>query len=262
MHSPKKTLLFILVISLLIILLPLITQSAENIKIEGFINDYANIISPEYKSKIEGILKGLYDSKSAEFSIVTIDSLEGQDIESYALNLAQGDLGDKQKNNGLLLLVAVRDKKYRFEVGRGLEPVLNDAKIGRIGRAYLVENFRNEDYGKGIYEASLAVKTTLLGETDSGYYIADEALPKIKPIIPIFIFLILLILIIALIFSIKMRPYKKDTKKKDDYFGAALMAAWLFGGRGRGGSGGGFSSGGFGGFGGGGFGGGGASGGW
>lgn len=262
MHLSKKALLLVLVIPLLITLLPLIAQSAENIKIEGFINDYANIISPEYKSKIEGILKGVYDAKAAEFSIVTINSLEGQDIESYALNLAQGELGDKQKNNGLLLLVAVRDRKYRFEVGRGLEPVLNDAKIGRIGRAYLVENFRNEDYGKGIYEASLAVKTTLLGETDSGYYIDDDAPKKIKPIIIILIFLILWILIITLVVSIKMRSYKKHIKKKDDYFGAALMAAWLFGGRGRGGSGGGFSSGGFGGFGGGGFGGGGAGSGW
>ena len=80
-------------------------------EIKVFVNDYANIISPEYKTQIESVLKKVYNSKVAEFSIVTIDSLNGQDIESYSLNLAQGKLGDKEKNNGLLLLVAVSEKK-------------------------------------------------------------------------------------------------------------------------------------------------------
>lgn len=259
----KKKISFLIVL-LVFVVLSSIVQSVETIKIEGFVNDYANIISPEHKTKIEGILKDLYDAKVAEFSIVTIESLDGQDIESYALNLAQGKLGDKEKNNGLLLLVAVKDRKYRFEVGRGLEPILNDARVGRIGRNYLVENFRKEEYGKGVYEASLAVKTTLLGETDSRYYV-DEKIPQeqIKSAMHVLIFLIFLVLIVILIVSIRISRYKKHIKKKGDYFDAALMAAWLFGGRGRGGfGGGGFSRGGFGGFGGGGFGGGGASGGW
>lgn len=256
----KKDVLLHIVLFLVLIFLPFV-QSAENIQIKGFVNDYANIISPDYKSKIEGALTQLYDSKAAEFSIVTIESLEGKDIESYALSLAQGKLGDKEKNNGLLLLVAVKDRKYRFEVGRGLEPILNDARIGRIGRTLLVENFKNEDYGKGIYEASLAVKTTLLDEKDSEYYVNDQDYQvQIGPIILIIFFLIFWIVIISLIVSIKRDRYKKDKQRTDDYFGAALMAAWLFGGR-RGGSGG-FGGGGFGGFGGGGFGGGGASGGW
>lgn len=262
MGLKKITSFWILVLSLII--LPLLVQSAENIQIKGFVNDYANIISPDYKSKIEGALTQLYDSGTAEFSIVTIESLEGKDIESYALNLAQGKLGDKEKNNGLLLLVAVKERKYRFEVGRGLEPVFNDAKIGRIGRDYLVENFRNGDYGRGIYEASLAVKTTLLGEKDSGYYVDDNNYQvKISPIISVIFFLVFWIIMISVMVSIKRNHYKKNKQRKNDYFGAALMAAWLFGGRKGGGfGGGGFGGGGFGGFGGGGFGGGGASGGW
>ncbi len=126
MGLKKITSFWILLLALMVSLV--IAQSAENIQIKGFVNDYANIISPDYKSKIEGALTQLYDSKAAEFSIVTIESLEGKDIESYALNVAQGKLGDKEKNNGLLLLVAVKDRKYRFEVGRGLEPILNDVQ--------------------------------------------------------------------------------------------------------------------------------------
>ena len=255
----------IIIILLFLTLLPII-HSADDVKIEGYVNDYANIISPEYKAKIEGVLKELYVSGTAEFSIVTIKSLEGQDIESYALNLAQGKLGDNEKNNGLLLLVAVEDRKYRFEVGRGIEPVLNDAKVGRIGRNYLVENFRSEEYGKGIYEASLAVKSILLEENNSSYYVDETAIQNIPVNMwPVLIFLIIWVIIFVTIISVKVGYYKKHIKKKDDYFGAALMAAWLFGGRGRGGHGGfsgGFGGGGFGGFGGGGFGGGGAGGHW
>ena len=251
----KFSLWFIIVVFILALSSVTIYSAVE---INGFVNDYANVISPQYQGELQGILQKLYDTKTAEFSIVTIDSLEGQDIESYALNLAQGKLGDKEKNNGLLLLVAIKERKYRFEVGRGIEPILNDAKIGRIGRTYLIENFRNEDYGKGIYESSLAVSSILLGETDSEYYVT--ALPQTRRNTSgVFISLFFLFILISSISGssgIKNHKYRK----RDRFFNAAIMAGLLFGGGGRGGSGGGM--GGFGGFGGGGFGGGGASGGW
>ncbi|MBN1155980.1 TPM domain-containing protein [Candidatus Woesearchaeota archaeon] len=225
---------------------------ADTIKINGFVNDYANIIPPVDEEKLEQVLKAIYDSEVAEYSIVTVKSLDGKDIESYSIGLAQGNLGDKEKNNGLLLLVAVDDRLYRFEVGRGLEATLNDAKVGRIGRQYMVENFRNNEYGKGILEASLAVESVLLGKTESEFYVKDE--PKQSPLGTI-----ISLIMFFWLFSIIMRLLHSK-KKKDRYFGAAMTALWLFGPRGgKGGFGG---TGGFGGFGGGGFGGGGASGGW
>ena len=208
---------------------------------------------------IKLVLQKLYATKTAEFSVVTIDSLEGQDIESYALNLAQGKLGDKEKNNGLLLLVSVSDRKYRFEVGRGLEPIFNDAKIGRIGRTYLVDNFRDGAYGKGVYEASLAVSSILMGDNESAYYVPDTPPQTRRNNSSSFISFLIFFMII---FSILGSMGKKGStyRKRDRFFDAALMAGLMFGGRGRGGFGGGLGGGGFGGFGGGGFGGGGAGG--
>ena len=111
-------------------------------------------------------------------------------------------------------------------------------------------------------EAVLAVQATLGGDKDSRYYVAESNLSFQIPVI--IIVAIVWIIIVGFISSARSKHYKKHNK--DDYFGAALMAAWLFGPRGRGGIGGfgkgGFGGGGFGGFGGGGFGGGGASGGW
>ena len=243
-----------------LILLALFGASAQEAK--DFVNDYSNIITSEYRVKIEQVLKELYDKDAAQFSIVTVDSLDGQDIEGYAINLVQGKLGNKEKNNGLLLLVAVNDRNYRFEVGRGLEADLNDAKVGRIGRMYLQDNFRKGEYGKGIYEASLAVSSILLNNTQSQYYVGSSEVKPVSYFAPFFIFFIIISLLILLAVISSIRGIHKY-KDKDKFFDAALMAAWLFGGKGRGGfSGGGSSGGGFGGFGGGSFGGGGASGGW
>lgn len=226
---------------------------SAQVKIKGFVNDYAGIIDPAQEAQLNSILKGLYDSGAAEYAIVTVNSLEGSDIESYSWNIAEGNLGDKEKNNGLLLLVALEERKYRFEVGRGIEPILNDAKVGRIGRMYLVPYFQQGDYGTGIVEASKAIQSIMIGDVESEYYV-DEGVDDyivfefILSLI-IFVFIFLLPIIIAIL---------KRRKFKNKYFDAAAGAIILFGGRGRSGG----IGGGFGGFGGGSFGGGGASGGW
>lgn len=239
------------IIFLIIFIIPFANSAVE---IKGFVNDYADIIDDNSEQELNNILKQLYDTNTAQYSIVTINSLEGQDIESYSLNLAQGKLGDKEKNNGLLLLVSLEDRKYRFEVGRGLEYILNDAKVGRIGRYYLVPNFQEGDYNKGILEASLAVKSILIGDNESEYYVTGEEYDEEQIRAAFFSLLIFLIIFSNLFIFIARRR-----KFKNKYFDAAAAAIIIFGGRGRGGFGG---SGGFGGFGGGSFGGGGASGGW
>ena len=257
---------------LLIALCLLMSVNAETVKINGYINDYAGIITPDYSAKITPILKGLQDQKLAEFSIVTIKSLDGRDIEGYALELAQGVLGAKDKNNGLLLLVALDERQYRFEVGRGLEPDLPDSKIGTLGRTYLTPNFKNAEYGKGIYESVIAVQSILTNDTASNYYVQNDSTNSDLPIIiaiiiSIIMFILylvtsnplylipLIIILLAIVFAI-IRAMNGIKKNPDKYFNAAFLAVRLMSHSGRGGSGG------FGGFGGGGFGGGGAGSNW
>ena len=234
------------------ILLPQITL-AEKIELKGFVNDYADMLNEAEEQELNSLLKEVYDSKTAEYAVVTIPSLEDQSLESYSLSLAQGKLGDKEKNNGLLLLISLEDRKYRFEVGRGIEYILNDAKIGRIGRTYLVPNFKEENYGKGIIEASLAVKSILLDDKESVYYIAETSSDFRGNILSAFIFFFFVLIVLMPLLAVILKRYKSKNK----YFDAAAGAIIIFGGRGSGSSGGGF-----GGFGGGGFGGGGAGGSW
>jgi len=231
---------------------------AQQEKITGFVNDYSNLLSPIEKTEIESILNQIYDSGKAQYAIVIIDSLKGQDIESYAYNLAEGVLGDKEKNNGLLLLIAVHDKKYRFEVGRGLEPKIPDIIAARIGRTYLEPNFKNGEYAKGIKEASLVIRDYLV---DSKSISVKEKSSFSTSSTSIYRVIVLLILFFSFMFI--MVPRRRKRRKVDDYFTAAWMLSTMLRGGRRGGgfSGGGFG-GSFGGFGGGSFGGGGASGGW
>ncbi|MBS3112910.1 TPM domain-containing protein [Candidatus Woesearchaeota archaeon] len=247
---------FLIIFGLLLIFASIV--SAETVKITNPVNDYADIFTAQEEQQLNQILLTIFNSKIAEYSIVTINSLEGKSIDGYSLELAQGHLGDSEKNNGLLLLIALEEKKYRFEVGRGVEYIINDAKIGRVGRTYMVPYFKEEQYGAGAVQASLAIQAILLGDTNSTYYV-DEPVNarfnlRINLVYIIFIFILILIPTIIGGFRSKHR--------KDKYFDAAAGAIILFGGRRRGGSGGGFSGGSFGGFGGGGFGGGGAGGSW
>lgn len=235
---------------LLIFLLLVPAAAAQEISLTGFVNDYADILTPQEEEQLAAPLKALYDSGEAEFVIVTVRSLDGRDIESFSLEIAQGNLGSTETNNGLLLLVAIEDRQYRFEVGRGIEPVLNDAKVGRIGRTFLRPNFKRGDYFAGLYGAAESVKSIVIGDQTSEYYVDEPSIAVTFN--PIWIFFLLMI-----IFSIIGSFTRRGRRNSDDLFWAGMIGASMMRGP-RGG----FGGGGFGGFGGGGFGGGGAGGGW
>ena len=211
--------------------------------VKSFVNDYAGILSTDEKIQIESIAQSLYDAKAAQYAVLIINSTDGKDIETFSYEQANGILGDATKNNGLLLIVAIDDRAYRFEVGKGIEPILNDAKVGRIGRNYLVPSFREQKYGEGIIAASQSLYDILVKGVD----VPDE---EDTSELNLLVFMIIIIVIIYLIDRV-------NTQRR--YFRAAKNSQKVFGGYwGSGRSG----SSGSGGFGGGGFGGGGASGGW
>lgn len=226
--------------------------------ITTFITDNANILEPSEESQLESILSNLKDKGAAQYAVVTIQSLEGRDIQGAAFEMANGVLGEEGKNNGLLLLVAVDDREYRFEVGRGLEPILPDIVVGRIGRDYLVPHFREGNYGAGIIESSKAIEARLLGANESEYYVTEEP----DEGVPWWVILLIVIMVIIIITSIILSVLPGGGYKSyGGRFGGGRSGG--FGGGIGGFSGGGsFGGGRSGGFGGGSFGGGGAGGKW
>ena len=126
-----------------------------------FVNDYADILSLEQEAAIQSMGVNLYNASKAQAVVVTVESLEGRDIDSYALGLARSwGIGDKEKDNGVLLLLSVNDREVKIEVGYGLEGALPDSKTGRILDTYGMDYFRVDEFGQGI----LSVYNSLVNE--------------------------------------------------------------------------------------------------
>ena len=121
-------------------------EDIKKIHPAGYVTDLAGAIQPGTKARLEALCTELEQKTGAEMAIVTVHSLEGQSIENYAVDLyKQLGVGSKHDNRGVLLLVSPNERKYRIEVGYGLEPVINDARAGDTGRA-MVPLLRSGDF--------------------------------------------------------------------------------------------------------------------
>jgi uncharacterized protein len=118
------------------------------------VNDFAGILSPTERQSLEARCRQLRERTGAQLAVVTLKSLNGGQIDDFADKLFKRcGIGEKDKNNGLLLLVAMAERKARIEVGYGLEPVVPDALAGRIIDHQLRPRFRNQQYAAGLNEA-------------------------------------------------------------------------------------------------------------
>jgi uncharacterized protein len=140
-------------------------EDIKSIHPTGYVTDLAGIIGAEKKASLEALCTELEQKTGAQLAIVTVRSLEGESVETYAVDLfKQLGVGSKKDNRGVLLLLAPNERKYRIEVGYGLEPVINDARAGDAGRA-MVPFLRQGDYG-------LAIET---GAWQLAKYVADDS---------------------------------------------------------------------------------------
>jgi len=129
----------------------------------GYVNDYAAIIDQATKQRLETTLANLDHQQQIQFSVVTVDTTGGQDIFDYSLAVARGwGIGSKDTQKpSLLLLVAIKDRKYFTQVSRHLEGDLPDGLVGQIQRERLVPAFRAGDYGKGLADTIDVYITTV-----------------------------------------------------------------------------------------------------
>jgi uncharacterized protein len=130
-----------------------------------FVNDYANALQPEEKAALEQKLFDYFKQTSTQIVIVIEQSLEGDDAFGYSQKLAQNwGIGEKDKKNGLLIYVALAERKMRIQVGYGLEGAMTDAISKRIIDGILKPNFKQQAYFNGLNEATDAITKTLAGE--------------------------------------------------------------------------------------------------
>src|SRR6266403_2215180 len=129
-------------------------EDVKKIHPSGYVSDLTGVIAPEARTRLEALCADVEQKTGAQMAIVTVQSLDGESVENYAVDLyKQLGVGSKKDNRGVLLLVAPHERKYRIEVGYGLEPVINDARAGDAGRA-MVPFLRRGDFSSAIETAA------------------------------------------------------------------------------------------------------------
>jgi uncharacterized protein len=118
------------------------------------INDFAGILTPAERDSLEARCRELREKTGSQLAVVTLKSLEGGQIDDFAVKLfKRWGIGRKSEKDGVLLLVALEDRKARIEVGYGLEPILPDALAGRILDEQLFPAFKQGNYAAGLTAA-------------------------------------------------------------------------------------------------------------
>ncbi len=132
---------------------------------DGYVTDKAGVLSVQAREKLEAFLHDFENKTSNQVIVVTFPSLEGESLEDFSMRLGEiWKVGQKGRDNGVMLLVFKNDRKMRIEVGYGLEGVLPDALAGRILNEVAVPYFKKGDYENGILEGVTAICQATQGE--------------------------------------------------------------------------------------------------
>ena len=162
----KKIYLFIV-----LVFITLFFSFAKGIDYNKRVNDLDGVLTSSEINDLSLLLENIENKTSAQVALLIIPSLKGKNLEDYSLQIAENwgknkGLGQKDRDNGVLLLIAIRDKKLRIEVGYGLEGILNDGKCGYIIRNIITPNFKKGNYYTGINNGLKKIEGVITKEDD------------------------------------------------------------------------------------------------
>jgi len=225
-----------------------------------FVNDFANVIDEEAEEELMAIGASLYKQTSAQVVVVTVDSLDGYEVDEYALELGrEWGVGSEDSDNGVVLLMSVTDRQVTIQVGYGLEGCLPDGKTGRILDTYAIPYLRNDDFSSGLASAYKAIADVVYEEygvtpeisyENAVYSGMDE---DTEEVVAIFAFVFILVSVIILLIYIKVAPknFNGPTNSRgwrhiggNYHYGGSFRGGGGFGGGGFRGGGGSFGGGG------------------
>ncbi len=252
----------LLAVAVALAILPSRAFALEVPAMRGPVNDLALVMSDDERASLESYLVAVSEQTGVQVAILTVDSLEGEAIESYSMRVAEAwKLGQADKDNGALIVVAMEDRAIRIEVGYGIEESLTDVKCGLIIRAVIAPAFRKGEYGAGIIEAARNVVGIA---TDNAEIVSENVRNPESDNADSGGLGVGAVIFVLFVILMSLGGRRRGRRGADGLLWGLLLGSLLSSGRRdhwSGGSGGGFGGGGFSG-GGGGFGGGGASGGW
>ena len=228
----------------------------------NYVSDFAGVLSPETQASLNALCAQVDRQAHAQIAVVTIKSLDGQPIENFATELEdKWKVGKKGTDRGLLLIFAPNDRKYRIEVGYGLEGILPDGRVGDIGRL-MVPYLRQNNYDAAVTLAVRQIAGVIAADAGVTLNTGPRRVtaPQAQPLTLGQMALLGIVLLLVVLFLARFGGSGLLGFLIGMFMGGGGGGGW--GGRGGGGGFGGGDGGGFGGFGGGSSGGGGASGDW
>jgi uncharacterized protein len=228
------------------------TEPIASLRASNYVNDFAGVLDAATQARLNDLCFQVEQKAHAQIAVVTVKSLDGQDVVSYAVALYQKwGIGAKGKDRGVLILFATQDRKYWTTVGYGLEPILPDGKVGGFGRE-AVTLLRSGDYAGAVTLMTARVASVIA--QDAGVMLDQPRLAPTRQPAPrggagavflvIFLFFFIGIPILRAIF--------RGGGPRGGGGGLGFLLGLLLGSGGFGGGRGGYGGGGFGGFGGGG----------
>ncbi len=215
----------------------------------GAVNDFAQVIPAEYERRMSDLARLVWERAGVALVVATFPDLGGEPIEEFANRLYEAwGIGKKGEDKGLLILLAIKERRIRVETGYGVEGILPDAKVGAIMDRYIIPYLRRGRIGEGLYSGLLAFAQVVAEEEGVELKGAPAPLPR-RRTTPALFFPIFFPLLFFLLFFFSLGARRRALRRRalpfliiGPYFGGGL-------GGGFGGFGGGFGS--FGGFGGG-----------
>jgi uncharacterized protein len=153
------------VLAAVLLVLPGLAQARTVPPLTGRVQDEAALLSPDARQRIDGMLFAYQQQTGHQLALLTVPSLEGDSLEEFSIRVVEAwQLGDKQRDDGVLLLVSVAERKLRIEVGYGLEGELPDATSSRIIRDVITPAFRRGEPDVGIVAGLQAIMAATGGK--------------------------------------------------------------------------------------------------
>lgn len=145
-------------LALAFLILPFLGYAQNVPQPVGWVNDFANVIDKWNADKLSSLIEEVEQKTTTEIAVVTISSIAPYDENEYARVLFDNwKPGKKGKDNGVLVFLAVKERRWRIETGYGVEGILPDGLCGEIGRNYMVPYFKEGNYGEGLYQGVRAI---------------------------------------------------------------------------------------------------------
>ena len=220
-----------LLISILLLLLIAPAFALEVPAATGFVNDYASVLSPAEQAQLEATLTQINQNSTVEIAILTIPTLDGEDLALYATQVFRAwGVGKKDVNNGVLILVVRDDRKVRIEVGYGMEGAVTDTAAGLIIRRKLSPAFREGRFYDGLAAGVNDIAALAAEDPAVRSEYTSDVHAALRPYeIWTIIVLTAVYLVLVIYAAIKFNNTQKKLKWKSGWFSLIVMLAFFFG---------------------------------